>query len=441
MYFAAQAGVGYPFQQAYNNPICRFVPWHLPSRIDMKTKLVTENPDQRYEIDDPEKNREFHRWAYGFTGFPWIDAIMRQLRLEGWIHHLARHAVSCFLTRGGCYISWERGSEVFEELLIDHEHACNDGNWMWLACTAFYTRFMRCYSPTAFGKNWDEKGDFIRHYVPELKDMPAKYIYEPWKAPNDVQKQANVKIEGHGTWPGSDDLEATSHKVYPRGGAGIGSAGANAAMGRGKGNDEVKVYPLPMFDFNERRTICLEGMKAAYSAHLYGTSKPVLDGTWKALFDDTGAGATKGSRGGPGGLSTFDDAPANSDAPPSVANDRGKKGKGTSSAARQATSARGKKEPRIKSVGAGKTSLKIEKEGGGEEEGPGSESGSEIGSGVEETGHASRAQGDRPLVQTREAAREGAGRTGKKREKMDSKQQTLDGLVLKPKKPKQETED
>ena len=55
----------------------------------------------------------------GRTGFPWIDALMRQLALEGWIHHLGRHAVACFLTRGGCYISWERGAEVFEELLID----------------------------------------------------------------------------------------------------------------------------------------------------------------------------------------------------------------------------------------------------------------------------------------------------------------------------------
>jgi cryptochrome len=53
---------------------------------------------------------------------------MRQLRQEGWIHHLGRHAVACFLTRGGCYISWKRGAEVFEEWLLDHETACNAGN-------------------------------------------------------------------------------------------------------------------------------------------------------------------------------------------------------------------------------------------------------------------------------------------------------------------------
>lgn len=125
MYFAAQAALGWEFAQTYNNPTCRFIPWHLPSKVDTQTKRRIEG----YEVDDEEKDLWFKRWANGTTGFPWIDAIMRQLRQEGWIHHLARHSVACFLTRGGCYISWERGAEVFEELLIDHESACNTGNW------------------------------------------------------------------------------------------------------------------------------------------------------------------------------------------------------------------------------------------------------------------------------------------------------------------------
>jgi cryptochrome len=58
-------------------------------------------------------------WKEGRTGYPWIDAIMRQLSEWGWMHHLARHCVACFLTRGDLYVSWEEGQEVFEELLID----------------------------------------------------------------------------------------------------------------------------------------------------------------------------------------------------------------------------------------------------------------------------------------------------------------------------------
>jgi cryptochrome len=271
MYFAAQAALGYSFGQTYNNPNCRFVPWHLPSKVDVSTKLITGE----HEVDDEEKEQWLQRWAHGKTGFPWIDAIMRQLREEGWIHHLARHSVACFLTRGGAYISWERGAEVFEELLVDHEAACNIGNWQWLSCTAFFAQFYRCYSPIAFGKKWDDNGDYIRRYVPELKDMPKKYIYEPHKAPIQDQKKAGVTIKGDG--------EETE-------------------------KDGLKVYPKPMFDFNKQREICLQGMKTAYSVGLYGNDPKVLDGTWKQAFDDDAEGPTEGKEGGPGGLESWEDA-------------------------------------------------------------------------------------------------------------------------------------
>ena len=71
------------------------------------------------QIDWEDNDVHLTAWSEARTGFPWIDAIMTQLRDWGWIHHLARHSVACFLTRGDLYISWERGQEVFEELLID----------------------------------------------------------------------------------------------------------------------------------------------------------------------------------------------------------------------------------------------------------------------------------------------------------------------------------
>ncbi|KXT04688.1 hypothetical protein AC578_2110 [Pseudocercospora eumusae] len=271
MYFAAQASLGWSFGQTYNNSYCRFVPWHLPSKVDILSKRTTG----AYEVDDEEKDVWFQRWKSGTTGFPWIDAIMRQLRAEGWIHHLARHSVACFLTRGGCYISWERGAEVFEELLIDHEAACNIGNWQWLSCTAFFAQFYRCYSPIAFGKKWDPDGDYVRKYVPELKDFPKKFIYEPHKAPIADQKKAGVLIKGDGS-----DMEMDGQQVYPR----------------------------PMFDFNERREICIQGMKNAYQVGMYGTHEKVLDGSWKQAFDDAAEGPTEGDHGGPGGLDTYSDA-------------------------------------------------------------------------------------------------------------------------------------
>ncbi|TQN64620.1 Cryptochrome-1 [Colletotrichum shisoi] len=244
MYFAAHAALGHRFTQTANNPYCRFIPWHLPSKVDAETGLVTGE----YHVDSEQADEWFRRWKYGMTGFPWIDALMRQLREEGWIHHLGRHAVACFLTRGGCYVDWERGCEVFEEWLLDHEPACNAGNWQWLSCTAFFSQYFRCYSPVAFGQKWDRRGAFVRRWVPELANLDAKYIYEPWKAPLPDQKKAGVRVTGRGA------------------------------------EREAGVYPKPMFDFDERRTACLAAMKKAYGVGLQGNDDKVRDGSWRELF-------------------------------------------------------------------------------------------------------------------------------------------------------------
>jgi cryptochrome len=250
MYFGAQAALGQSFAQEVGNKVCKFVDWHLRSNIS-KTPVGEHLLAGDYVVDNPEAEIWFQRWKGGVTGFPWIDALMRQLRLEGWIHHLGRHAVACFLTRGGCYVHWERGAEVFEEWLIDHETACNVGNWMWLSCTAFYSQFYRCYSPIAFPKKTDVNGDFVRRFVPELREYDKKYIYEPWRAPVADQKRWGCLVKGDGT-------------VTEEG--------------------KLTVYPKPMFDFNDRRTFCIDAIKNAYRMNLHGDDPKVLDGRWKEIF-------------------------------------------------------------------------------------------------------------------------------------------------------------
>eukprot|EP00064_Thunnus_orientalis_P016028 superscaffoldBa00003089_g16091 len=125
------------FDKMEGNPICVRIPWD-------------KNPEA------------LAKWAEAKTGFPWIDAIMTQLRQEGWIHHLARHAVACFLTRGDLWISWEEGMKVFEELLLDADWSVNAGSWMWLSCSSFFQQFFHCYCPVGFGRRTDPNGDFIR---------------------------------------------------------------------------------------------------------------------------------------------------------------------------------------------------------------------------------------------------------------------------------------
>eukprot|EP00186_Timspurckia_oligopyrenoides_P000999 CAMPEP_0182450686 /NCGR_PEP_ID=MMETSP1172-20130603/42934_1 /TAXON_ID=708627 /ORGANISM="Timspurckia oligopyrenoides, Strain CCMP3278" /LENGTH=541 /DNA_ID=CAMNT_0024648381 /DNA_START=39 /DNA_END=1664 /DNA_ORIENTATION=+ len=164
---------------------------HGASFSTMKGNALCRQIDWRTTEEEPDFARA---WEEGRTGFPWIDACMRQLRQEGWLHHLARHSVACFLTRGDLWISWEFGQKVFDRYLIDADWSINAANWMWLSCSAFFHQYFRVYSPIAFPKKYDKSGHFVRKYVPELKDIPDKYIYEPWNAPADVQKKAKCVV-------------------------------------------------------------------------------------------------------------------------------------------------------------------------------------------------------------------------------------------------------
>lgn len=124
---------------------------------------------------------------------------MRQLNETGFMHHLGRHAVSCFLTRGDLWQSWTLGRDVFDKLLLDADWSLNNGNWLWLSGTApFSAPYFRVYSPIPDKKsslNADvTSGNFVRRFVPELKHMPLQYLYEPWKAPASVQKQAKCVV-------------------------------------------------------------------------------------------------------------------------------------------------------------------------------------------------------------------------------------------------------
>lgn len=137
-------------------------------------------------------------WEEGRTGYPFIDALMRQLKQTGWMHHLGRHAVACFLTRGDLWQSWTAGRDVFDRLLLDADWAVNNGNWLWLAGVApFSAPYFRVYDPCPGPKsslNAEQTGEFVRHFVPELKAMPARYIYKPWTAPISEQQKAGCII-------------------------------------------------------------------------------------------------------------------------------------------------------------------------------------------------------------------------------------------------------
>ena len=138
-------------------------------------------------------------WESGMTGFPYIDAMMRQLDATGWMHHLGRHAVSCFLTRGQLWQNWKHGRDVFERKLVDSDWAINNGNWLWLAGVApFSMPYYRVYNPCPDSKSSLNveaiEANFVRFWVPELASYPSKYIFEPHLAPLEVQRLSKCII-------------------------------------------------------------------------------------------------------------------------------------------------------------------------------------------------------------------------------------------------------
>ena len=127
--------------------------------------------------DDPEG---FDAWKRGATGYPAVDAGMRQLRATGWMHNRARMITASFLVKD-LLIDWRLGEAYFMQQLIDGDPAENNGGWQWTAGTGTDAApYFRIFNPTLQGKKFDPQGAYIRRWVPELDSVPGEYIYQPW---------------------------------------------------------------------------------------------------------------------------------------------------------------------------------------------------------------------------------------------------------------------
>jgi len=125
-------------------------------------------------------------WQQGQTGFPIVDAAMKQLLTTGWMHNRLRMIVASFLTKD-LLIDWRQGEQWFMSQLIDGDFASNNGGWQWAASTGTDAQpYFRVFNPTLQGQRFDPNGDFIRRWIKELKDVPNKYIHNPhlWDGAN-----------------------------------------------------------------------------------------------------------------------------------------------------------------------------------------------------------------------------------------------------------------
>ncbi|MEU9883228.1 cryptochrome/photolyase family protein [Streptomyces phaeochromogenes] len=124
--------------------------------------------------------QDIDAWKEGRTGYPVVDAAMRQLRYEGWMHNRGRLLTASFLTKT-LYVDWRVGARHFLELLVDGDIANNQLNWQWVAGTGTDTRPNRVLNPVLQGKRYDPDGTYVRRWVPELEGLDGAAVHEPWK--------------------------------------------------------------------------------------------------------------------------------------------------------------------------------------------------------------------------------------------------------------------
>ncbi len=133
-------------------------------------------------------------WQQARTGYPIVDAGMRELYSTGWMHNRVRMVVASFLVKH-LLLSWQHGAEWFQDTLVDADHANNSANWQWVAgCGADAAPYFRIFNPVLQGKKFDANGAYVKAWVPELARLPKTRIHEPWKANKAELEKARINI-------------------------------------------------------------------------------------------------------------------------------------------------------------------------------------------------------------------------------------------------------
>lgn len=133
-------------------------------------------------------------WQQGLTGYPVVDAGMRQLLHTGWMHNRARMIVASFLVKD-LLIDWREGERWFMQQLVDGDPAANNGGWQWSAGVGTDAApYFRIFNPVGQGEKHDPGGDYIRRWVPELARLPARWIHRPWDAPSGILADSGIRL-------------------------------------------------------------------------------------------------------------------------------------------------------------------------------------------------------------------------------------------------------
>lgn len=152
-------------------------------------------------------------WRRGETGYPLVDAGMRQLTTTGWMHNRVRLVCGSFFAKD-LLQPWQTGASHFEDRLVDFDPAANAFNWQWIAgCGADASPFFRIFNPVLQATRHDPDGDYVRRWVPELSKMPLRWIHRPWAAPESILTDAGVSLDKDYPRPIIDHGEARARAL------------------------------------------------------------------------------------------------------------------------------------------------------------------------------------------------------------------------------------
>lgn len=159
-------------------------------------------------------NHEFwQRWRTGQTGYPIVDAGMRELWQTGWMHNRVRMICASFLIKD-LLIPWQNGAAWFWNTLVDADLANNSASWQWVAgCGADAAPYFRIFNPVLQGEKFDPEGTYVRRWVPELAGLPDRYIHHPWNADASILKHVGLTLDVQYPSPIVDHLQARSRAL------------------------------------------------------------------------------------------------------------------------------------------------------------------------------------------------------------------------------------
>ena len=156
------------------------------SLINYFPHMLKGNYSKKFDKFPWEKNTKFlSAWKKGLTGYPIVDAGMRELYSTGWMHNRVRMIVGSFLVKH-LLVDWQEGEKYFKNCLLDYSEANNVAGWQWVAgCGADAAPYFRIFNPILQGEKFDKDGEYTKKWVPELKDVPKKFLHKPWELKNE----------------------------------------------------------------------------------------------------------------------------------------------------------------------------------------------------------------------------------------------------------------